>query len=202
MARLYWQGTSEEEAFPPLSVHGYRVLPWPGLALAPHIRFQPSAGCVAHSRTFYPIDTSTYTAFLSRLPCVHATPRSNIGCTCFPFVCACFSAAKFFAATMSKGFRIDCRLRTWKLVELFVISFRVCLVDIFFVITSMQMRRIVEDRYNTMSLYILFHFMFHGYETFFFFPNNIVDNMKFNTQGYGFNSSIYINVTLNIMICK
>lgn len=64
-------------------VHGYRVLPWPGLALAPHIRFQPSAGCVAHSRTFYPIDTSTYAAFLSRLPCVRATPRSNIGCTCF-----------------------------------------------------------------------------------------------------------------------
>lgn len=196
VARLYWQGTSEEEAFPPLSVHGYRVLPWPGLALAPHIRFQPSAGCVAHSRTFYPIDTSTYTAFLSRLPCVHATPRSNIGCTCFPFVCACFSAAKFFAATMSKGFRIDCRLRTWKLVELFVISFRVCLVDIFFVITSMQKDSRRSIQYNVVPFHVSW------IRNIFFFPNNIVDNMKFNTQGYGFNSSIYINVTLNIMICK
>ena len=29
----------------PERVHGYRVLPWPGLALASHIQFQPLAGC-------------------------------------------------------------------------------------------------------------------------------------------------------------
>lgn len=92
MARLYWQGTSEEEAFPPLSVHGYRVLPWPGLALAPHIRFQPSAGCVrlTHARSILSIPRRTplscrgYCACMQRparisdvhafLSCVHASP--------------------------------------------------------------------------------------------------------------------------------
>lgn len=154
MARLYWQGTSEEEAFPPWSVHGYRVLPWPGLALAPHIRFQPSAGCVAHSRTFYPIDTSTYAAFLSRLPfpCVHATPRSNIGCTRFRVHA---SPSSSLPPQCRRDLElIPRRLRTWKLVELFVIFFSSLPGRYFFVITSMEMQRAVEDQYNTMSLHI------------------------------------------------
>lgn len=83
VARLYWQGTSKEEAFPPCSVHGYRVLPWPGLALAPHIRFQPSAGCVqpTHARSILSIPR--------RMPLsccgyrCRACPASNIGCTRF-----------------------------------------------------------------------------------------------------------------------
>lgn len=129
VARLYWQGTSKEEAFPPYSVHGYRVLPWPGLALAPHIRFQPSAGCVqpTHARSILSIPR-TYAAFLLRLPfpCV---PRFEY--RMYTLSCACFS--KFFAAAMS-GFRIDCRLRTWKLVELLFLSVLFAFGRYFFVI--------------------------------------------------------------------
>lgn len=62
---------------------------------------------------------------------------------------ACFSA-KFLAATMSKGSRIDRRLRTCKLVELFLFVF----ARYFFVITEME--RTVEDQYDTISLHVSF----------------------------------------------
>lgn len=164
-------------------VHGYRVLPWPGLALAPHIRFQPSAGCVAHSRTFYPIDTSTYAAFLSRLPCVRATPRSNIGCTCF----------RVHASPPSSS-PLQCR----RDLELIVVcelancssySFSSLPARYFFCNNvygdGENSRRSIW--YNFVAR-VFFHFTFHGYETFFF---NIVVNMKFNIQRYVFDSSIY-----------
>lgn len=64
---------------------------------------------------------------------------------------ACFSA-KFLAATMSKGSRIDRRLRTCKLVELFLFVF----ARYFFVITEME--RTVEDQYDTCRCTCLFSF--------------------------------------------
>lgn len=93
--------------------------------------------CSAHSRTFYPIDTSTYAAFLLRLP-LPCVPRFEY--RMYTLSCARFS--KFFAAAMS-GFRIDCRLRTWKLVELLFLS--VLFAFGRYLITSMK---IAKDQYE------------------------------------------------------